>query len=334
MVYGCLGGAMMFGLRYRSLLPARYRRILGEAAIPTVLMFLWIGWTSSGVDNAAHLGGLLLGIASGLLLRPRLLFDRPVSHGRTLFRALAVATLAIAPIAATRLLHWMPPFRTERDDDLGISIQLPRDWRRGGDKPGLFAYDNGLPGLGRATFSAEAIVRDDFWDIAAEAPAIVRWSLLPQSLGTPVERVDISPPVSARIGDRPSLRVDASIEETSGVTRLVAYFVRRGELVYQLVFTQPARFPRYGAVIDQMVERLGFVESRELREARARALFFPGAPWASAALGTVLRRLGDPSAAIEALRSAVRARPTSALFQAQLREAEEALRRELEMPHR
>jgi membrane associated rhomboid family serine protease len=316
MVYGCLGGVMMFGLRYRSLLPPRYRRVLG-AAIPTVLMFLWIGWTSSGVDNSAHLGGLLVGIASGLFLRPRLLLDRPVSRGRTLFRALAVAILAVAPIAAALLLRWMPPFRTERDDDLGISIQLPRDWRRGADRPGPVAYDNGLPGLGRASFSAEAIARDDFWDIAAQAQTFVRQSLRPQSLGPRVMRADFSPPVPARIGDRPSLRVEASFEDTSGVTRLVAYFVRRGELVYQIVFTHPAGFSRYGAVIDQMVERLGFVESRELREARARALLFPGAPWASAALGTALRQLGDPSA-VEALRSAVRAQPTSALFQAQL----------------
>ena len=315
MVYGCLGGAVVFGFKYRSLLPPRHRRILGEAAIPTVLMFLWIGWTSSGVDNSAHLGGLLLGMASGLVLRPRLLFDRPVSRGRTLLRALAVASLVAVPIAAGRWLHWMPPFRTEREDDLGISIQLPRDWRKGPDSPAKFAFDNGLPGLGRATFSADAIAGDELVDIAARAQSFVRRDLGARSPGS---RMDVSPPVPTRIADRPALRVEASFEEPSGVMRLVAYFVRRGELVYQLVVTHPAGFSRYGSVIEQMVERVRFVESRELREARARALLFPGAPWASATLGTALRRVGDPSAAAEALRSAVRAQPTSALFQAQL----------------
>lgn len=318
MIYGCLGAAVVFGFRHRSLLPPRYRRVLGEAAIPTVLMFLWIGWTSSGVDNSAHLGGMLLGVAGGLILRPRPLLDSPDSRRKPLLRALVVAGLVAAPIAAGRWLRWMPPFRTAWDDDLGISMQLPRDWRRGPDNPAKLAFDNGLPGLGRATFSAKAIAGEELLDLAAQAKSFVRRDLDPRSLGARVLRVDVSPPAPARIGDSPALRVEASIEEPSGATRLAAYFVRRGELVDRLVFTHPAQFPRYAAVIERMVERLEFVESRELREARARALLFPGAPWASATLGTALRRHGDPSAAVEALRSAVRAQPTSALFQAQL----------------
>jgi rhomboid protease GluP len=318
MVYGCLGSVVMFGLKYRALLPARYRRILGEAAIPTVLVFLWIGWTSSGVDNSAHLGGLLSGVAMGAFLRPRLLLDAPRSRWWLLPRALAVVFLIAAPIAAGPLLRRMPPLRTERDDGFGISIQLPRDWRRGANRLGQLAYYNGLPGFGRATFAAEAMFLDQSFEIDEQAQKFIRESLQPQSLGPEVVRVNASAPVPTRIADRDALRVEASFEEASGVTRLVAYFVRRGELVYQLVFTDPAAFPQYGAVIQRMTQALKFDEPRELREARARALLFPGAPWASAALGNALRQLGDSSAAVEALRSAVRAQPGSALFRAQL----------------
>jgi len=112
--------------------------------------------------------------------------------------------------------------------------------------------------------------------------------------------------------------VEASFEEPSGVTRLVAYFVRRGELVYQLVFTHPSAFPRYAAVVDRMVQALRLDEPRRLREARARALLFPGAPWALAALGTTLGELGEPRAAVDALRLAVGAQPSSSSFRAQL----------------
>ncbi|MGA9526239.1 MAG: rhomboid family intramembrane serine protease, partial [Myxococcaceae bacterium] len=51
MVYGCLGGVIVFGLKYRTILPARYRRILGEAAIPVVLLLFLMGFVSPGVDN-------------------------------------------------------------------------------------------------------------------------------------------------------------------------------------------------------------------------------------------------------------------------------------------
>ncbi len=51
MVFGCLGGVVAFGLKYRSVLPARYRSILGDAAIPSVLGLLLIGIRSPGVDN-------------------------------------------------------------------------------------------------------------------------------------------------------------------------------------------------------------------------------------------------------------------------------------------
>jgi membrane associated rhomboid family serine protease/tetratricopeptide (TPR) repeat protein len=319
MVYGCLGAVVVFGLKYRALLPARYRRIFGEAAIPTVLIFLWIGWTSSGVDNSAHFGGLLAGVALGMFLHPKLLHEP--SRWWMVARAGMVASLLAAPFAAGALLRRMPPLRTERDDGFGISIQLPRDWRRGANRLGQLAYYNGLPGLGRATFAAEAVVLDESADVAEEAKKFVDERLRPQSLGPEVSHVAATSPAPTRIAERDGLQVDAVLEEPFGATRLVAYFVRRGELVYQLVFTHPAAFPQYAEVIRRMVQGLRFDEPRELREARARALMFPGAPWASATLGTALRQLGDAQAAIEALRTAVRERPTAALFRAQLARA-------------
>ncbi len=317
MVYGCLGGLVIFGLKYRALLPSRYRRVLGEAVIPTVLLFLWIGWTSSGVDNSAHLGGLICGIALGAVLRPKLLLEgaRP---RRWLLPALAAVALLLAPIAAAPALGELTRFRAERDDAFGISIELPRGWRRGANRLGELAYYNGLPGLGRATFAAQAIVLDESFELAEQAQKFIRQDLERQSLGPEVMRIDVSKPVPARIADRRALRVDASFEEPSGVTRLVAYFVRRGEQVYQLVFTHPAAFPRYAAVVDRMVQVLRLEEPQQLREARARALLFPGAPWALASLGTVLGELGEPRAAVDALRSAVGEQPSSSSFRAQL----------------
>jgi len=72
-VFGCMGGIVAFGLRYHRQLPALYRTLLSNAAIPIVLGLLLIGVTSQGVDNGAHIGGLLAGLLTGFFLRPRLL---------------------------------------------------------------------------------------------------------------------------------------------------------------------------------------------------------------------------------------------------------------------
>src|SRR5206468_10816334 len=89
------------------------------------------------------------------------------------------------------------------------------------------------------------------------------------------------------------------------------WFVRRGDLVYRLTFTWSSAFPRYARVVDSMVSALRFEEPRALREARAKSLFFPNAPWALAGLGVELRKYGEPAAAADALRATVREQPSN-----------------------
>jgi Flp pilus assembly protein TadD len=115
--------------------------------------------------------------------------------------------------------------------------------------------------------------------------------------------------------------VDAKLDEPQGSRHLRAYFIRRGDLVYQLVFIFPAEFPRYSAVMARMVEGLRFEEPRALREARARALLFPSAPWPLANLGEQLRHLGELKWANEALVAALREQPSSAEIHRQLSRA-------------
>ncbi|MFI5413942.1 MAG: rhomboid family intramembrane serine protease, partial [Candidatus Lutacidiplasmatales archaeon] len=93
--YGALGGAVVFGIKYRDLLPLRYRRLLGGAVVPTVLVFLFIGWTSNGVDNWGHLGGLLSGGLVVSQLRPRLLSDAPSRAALLWGRVLPLAAVGL-----------------------------------------------------------------------------------------------------------------------------------------------------------------------------------------------------------------------------------------------
>src|SRR5262249_46263805 len=144
--YGMLGGAVVFGLRYRRILPARYRRVLGGAVIPTVLVFLFIGWTSTGVDNWAHVGGLLAGSITTLLFKPRLLGDARTARMALFSRVLPISALGLALAFGGNLLSGqLPVMKSVRDDRIGLSLSVPSLWQQGADRLGPLSYNNGIP---------------------------------------------------------------------------------------------------------------------------------------------------------------------------------------------
>lgn len=57
-IFGLLGALLYFGYYYRTYLGATLTRLI----IPVIVLNLIIGFTSSGIDNAAHIGGLVGGI--------------------------------------------------------------------------------------------------------------------------------------------------------------------------------------------------------------------------------------------------------------------------------
>lgn len=319
MVYGALGAVVIFGLKYRSILPSRYRRVLAEAAIPIVLIFLWIGWTSVGVDNSAHLGGLLAGLCVAPFLRPRLLEEKaPSKWGPMLKAAPAFAMIAVLVSGDALFAGQIPLLTIRRDDKFGISVPVPNRWRRGANRLGQLAYNNGLPDLGRATFAAEAVVSREPADAALVAARFVAEDLQPKGVGEGVLKVRPSAPRPARLGDRDALVVKATFDETFGTTHLLAYFVPRGDVVYRLVFTYPDAYPAYERVVEQMVSGMRFDEPESVRQARALALLFPNAAWSWGELGESLRRIGESAQAADALRVAVKAEPSNVIWRSQL----------------
>jgi len=310
MVFGCLGALLAFGLRYKSVLPTRYRRVLGDAAIPTVLGLLFIGVTSKGVDNWAHFGGLLAGVLTGLFTRPALLTDHPKAWWQPALRSLPTAGV----LAALWLVPWalegvLPVMRVEHDDEYGLSMPVPRGWKRGANPMGTLAWYNGLPEAGRASVAGEAIEAPEGADARAEAARFVSERLTTGSLGPGVVSLEAQAPQPGRIGERDAVQVSVLITKPGGVERLKAWFVPRGGVVFMLVFHWPEGLARYGAIADEMAAGVRFVEPRALRLARGEALFFPNSPGAMARLGLALAQEGDLRGAVEALQVAVRGAP-------------------------
>lgn len=60
-IFGLLGAAVVYGFRFKAELPPRVRRALTVGLLPWVVFNLAIGFSWKGIDNAAHLGGLVGG---------------------------------------------------------------------------------------------------------------------------------------------------------------------------------------------------------------------------------------------------------------------------------
>ncbi len=72
-IYGLVGGLLVFGAKYRRILPQRVTRALTTGFLPWVVFGLSIGFIGSiPMDNAAHLGGLFSGAVLALVMASRL----------------------------------------------------------------------------------------------------------------------------------------------------------------------------------------------------------------------------------------------------------------------
>lgn len=63
-IFGIIGGLLYIAIRNRG----RIGNLTGRGLIFMIVLSLYYGFTSSGVDNMAHIGGLLSGCIAGVLL--------------------------------------------------------------------------------------------------------------------------------------------------------------------------------------------------------------------------------------------------------------------------
>lgn len=97
-LFGLMGAAMVFGWRYRRVLPADLGALLRRQLLPWVALNLGIGAVLPFVDNRAHVGGLVTGLFLGSILGNRIVpgaESGPTSRG-----AMALGSAAILLVAA------------------------------------------------------------------------------------------------------------------------------------------------------------------------------------------------------------------------------------------
>jgi rhomboid protease GluP len=117
-IFGLIGALAAFFYLHRQALGAWGRRRLSNIAFLIVLN-LFLGFTRPGIDNLAHLGGLLAGFALGWALAPRYQVDPLEQHlvdRNRLARywpavALVILILVVGTVVATFLYQANPAAR-------------------------------------------------------------------------------------------------------------------------------------------------------------------------------------------------------------------------------
>lgn len=91
-IFGLFGVMATFAFRYRKELPGTLAREIRRRVLPVIIINLAIGFSIKVVDNAAHLGGLLTGVALCFLIP----YKRPHEKATaSVWRALLVVCLLI-----------------------------------------------------------------------------------------------------------------------------------------------------------------------------------------------------------------------------------------------
>ncbi len=274
--YGALGGAAVFGIKYREILPKRYRLVLGGGVIPTVLVFLIIGWTSAGVDNWGHLGGLFGGSLLVALLEPRMLSDAPRGARLWLGRILPVALLLGLPLGLGPVArHLLPLLEPRRDAELGIALPVPTEWTQGADRLGRMAFSNGLSGYGEARLSAGGGWADRAVDSAAAASAWAEGDFAVAERAGRIGGLTRSEPEPTRVGGLPASRIRLRWVEEGTAFAGELLVVARGKLAVRIETIHSESEPGYRRVFERIERELRFVEPSRLERARAALLVAP-----------------------------------------------------------
>lgn len=69
-IFGVAGAMLVAGLRYADQIPESIQKAFGTGILPFIAFNLYYGLTRGGIDNYAHIGGVLTGAACGLVLHP------------------------------------------------------------------------------------------------------------------------------------------------------------------------------------------------------------------------------------------------------------------------
>ncbi|MBT6488404.1 MAG: rhomboid family intramembrane serine protease, partial [Deltaproteobacteria bacterium] len=125
-VFGVWGASATFGVRYRNMLPKRYRRYFIGSVIPYSVFALYMGIAMPGIDNWGHLGGLLIGSGLACFLPARMLRPQdPWATSKILILAITALVIALGANFAAGTGDLVRNHYYPRN---GLIVAVPQNW--------------------------------------------------------------------------------------------------------------------------------------------------------------------------------------------------------------
>jgi rhomboid protease GluP len=121
-IFGVSGVALVAGYRYRDQIPSNFRSMVGRGIVPFVLYNLVYGALNRGIDNYAHLGGLITGAGLALLIPPLRPEERPLDRGLLAFGNLLPLGLILVSFFFPLRAHFEMK-RVEVDFERALSLE-------------------------------------------------------------------------------------------------------------------------------------------------------------------------------------------------------------------
>lgn len=237
MVFGCLGCAVVFGLRFADVLSLRYRLYFGVVIVAYTAAAFWSGLLRTSTDNWGHAGGMVCGFLFGALLEPRLLRLKGVSEERSAVArpwiavvVIVVVVVACGPLLPRLFLRWVPlPFQA-----FGVVLHHPQTWARGPDPLGFVAVGNGTDALASLACSRSASSNT----LDAAATTFVDRELFGLMRAGHIANLEVDPQTDDVVDARvrvPARKVTFSFIASDGPFHATARVFVRGEMECALV---------------------------------------------------------------------------------------------------
>ncbi len=102
-IFGLVGAGLIFPLRFRSLIRKEARDAIQKQLLLITGINIGLGLSLQGVDNWAHMGGLVGGAMVALFLIPDVLDDRPLNRLRETVLSLVCASMLLLVASAAVL---------------------------------------------------------------------------------------------------------------------------------------------------------------------------------------------------------------------------------------
>lgn len=296
-VFCCLGAAVVFGLRFSELLPLRYRLYFGVVVVGYAAVMFYLGLQRPTTDNWGHAGGLLAGVVLGALLEPRLMRVRDPRDARApetarwlLSLGLVVLVVAAGPLIPRLLFRYVP----YRFDAFGIELHRPTTWQKGPDPLGFLAFGNGVDAL--TSIACARVPGGRALDAAATR--FVEQELRALARAGHIGDLVVGAPAAADVAAVPARAVPFSFIASDGAFEARAFVFVRGETECAFVLAhRVGASVRSRAILEEIRQRIAFVETKAEREAHNAVLNRPADPRAVLDLALAHQASGNVAAA-------------------------------------